>query len=374
MPAFYPAHVYGGPIETVLQLCRRLVDTGDCEVRVLTTNANGAQSVLDVETGRDVLFNEGFTVRYCRRLMANSISGELMAQMWSYVRWADLVHVTAVYSFPTLPSLLACKVLGKPVVLSPRGALRRWERSPRIVAKTIYEHAVRRLLPKRFVLHASSEDEARDSQERLPGIEVAVVPNGVEIPVGVSSVPRNGTLRLLYLGRLDPIKGIENLVEACAQLSGRTDQAWRLTLAGAGEERYVQSLRALIDRRGLSDRVDMAGQVVGNAKRALFEHADVVVAPSFRESFGMSIVEALAHGVPVIAGRGTPWRRLEEMQCGLWVENDPENLAKAIERINTMPLCKMGQCGQEWMKKDFDWFTVAEKMARVYRALLARSL
>ena len=96
VPSYYPAHVYGGPIESLRLLCRCLVDTG-CEVKVLTTNANGLNSVLDVETSREVEIDECLRIRYCSRLMRHSVSWRFLSLLPSYVRWADIVHLTAVY-------------------------------------------------------------------------------------------------------------------------------------------------------------------------------------------------------------------------------------------------------------------------------------
>src|ERR1035438_7953376 len=66
VPSCYPAYSYGGPIRSTLELCRHAVELG-CEVRVLTTDANGLDRVRDVEKNEEVEFPEGFRVRYCRR-------------------------------------------------------------------------------------------------------------------------------------------------------------------------------------------------------------------------------------------------------------------------------------------------------------------
>src|SRR5437867_4609251 len=113
----------------------------------------------------------------------------------------------------------------------------------------------------------------------------------------------------------------------------------------------------------------MIGPVVGTAKRTLFESADVVVVPSYAESFCVVVAEALAHGVPVIASRGTPWRRVEEIGCGLWVENDPDSLAKAIQQMSRMALDGLGRRGQVWAKLKISGEAVASEMIKLYGGL-----
>jgi len=113
----------------------------------------------------------------------------------------------------------------------------------------------------------------------------------------------------------------------------------------------------------------MLGHVDGDAKKEFFENADVLIAPSHTENFGLVVAEALAHCVPVIASRGTPWSRVEEAGCGLWVDNDPVSLAGAMQRIHSMPLRDMGVRGREWMQREFAWDALAERMTHVYRNL-----
>jgi glycosyltransferase involved in cell wall biosynthesis len=117
----------------------------------------------------------------------------------------------------------------------------------------------------------------------------------------------------------------------------------------------------------------MIGHVEGKAKEEFFRSADVLVMPSHTENFGLVAAEALAHGVPVIASRGTPWSRVEDVGCGLWVDNDPTSLGAAMKRISSMPLWEMGLRGREWMERDFSWDSLAEKMTDVYRNCLHRS-
>jgi glycosyltransferase involved in cell wall biosynthesis len=63
--------------------------------------------------------------------------------------------------------------------------------------------------------------------------------------------------------------------------------------------------------------------------------------------------EALAHSLPLIAGKGTPWSGLEERGAGLWVENDAQSLARAIEKVAALPLPEMGARGRAWVKEAF---------------------
>ena len=93
--------------------------------------------------------------------------------------------------------------------------------------------------------------------------------------------------------------------------------------------------------------------------------------PSFTENFAIVVAEALAHAVPVIAGRGTPWQGVEQHDCGLWIDNSPESIAAAITRLRSAPRRDMGMRGREWMQRDFSWDTIGARMLAVYAGLLA---
>jgi glycosyltransferase involved in cell wall biosynthesis len=364
VPSFHPAYSYGGPIRSTFELCRNEVELG-CEVRVLTTDADGLDRVLDVDKTKEVELPEGFRVRYCPRRQRHSVSPTLMHLLPTFMRWADVVHLTGVYNFPTFPTILLGRLLHKPLIWSPRGALQRWEGSSRIGLKGIWDflwyHTADRV---ELTMHATSEQESRETLARFPKLRMATIPNGVDVPVHINRIGRNGGLRLLFIGRLDPKKGIEALLKACSLAD--LAQPWRLAIAGWGEPEYVSQLKEQIHALGLDGRVEMLGAVLSNEKKGLFERSDVALVPSYTENFAIVVAEALAHGVPVIASKGTPWSRLEEMRCGLWVNNDPESLADAIRSISTMPLPDMGRRGREWMQREFSWRSVTNQMLALY--------
>ena len=370
VPSFYPAHIYGGPIESTYQLCRHLALNG-CHVRVLTTDANGPNEVLNVEKDREVKISDGVYVRYCKRAVPHTISLTFLSLLPSYISWADVVHLAAVYSFPTIPTLLGSKILNKPVIWSPQGSFKRWEGSTRVQMKALWNQICQFVAPSKLILHVTSEEEAKESSEIFTKLKTFVIPNGVTIPDRVKHHKSDGVFRLLYLGRLHPIKGIENLLEACKIFYCKSELVWPLNIAGAGDPKYTDGLRIKVRDFGLSQTVKMVGEVRGDVKQNLFENADVVVVPSYTENFGMVVAEALAHGVPVIASKGTPWKRLEEIGCGVWVNNDPRSLAGAIEQMSNMPLRDMGQSGREWMAKEFSWVIRAKEMLACYDAVVS---
>jgi len=304
------------------------------------------------------------------------VSPGLLRRLPSLIRWADVVHLTATYSFPTLPTLFFCRLMGKPVVWSPRGAILDaydWAGAPRKRLKRIWEWCCNALIPRgRVIAHVTSDKEREAVEVRVPRAKGVIVPNGVDVPVALPNREwqPDGRLRLMFLGRISPKKGIENLLSALRMLNAPDIT---LTIYGTGPADYEVSIRRLAaDLEGPGGTVSFAGHVSGEGKAQAFRTADVCVVPSFSENFCMVVAEALAHGVPVIASHGTPWSCVEEKQCGMWVDNNPEALAQAIAAIRSMPLTEMGRRGWEWMRGEYSWNSVAAECSCISKARCKR--
>ena len=372
-PSFHPAYVYGGATRAVFDLCSKLGEAG-CDITVLTTDANGPRAVLDVDTHRDLPLGERFSVRYCHRVMDVAVSPGLLKAIPGYMRASNIVHLHAVYSFTTIPALTAARAFGRPVVWSTHGMLQRWRGSTRRRLKSFWEQACRIVSPTGLVLHFTSEEEKRESLGRFPGFRNVVIPNVVDFPARLARTDRNGSLRLLYLGRLDPKKGLENLIQACRLLNEQDFIKWNLSIAGDGDSTYRSSLESLVHASRLSEQVKMLGRVEGDAKSELFGRSDLVVVPSHTENFGLVVGEALAHEVPVIASKGTPWGAIEGVGCGLWVDNSPESISRSIKRAAQMPIAEMGRRGRAWIDSTFTGPKVATRFVDLYRSLLSADI
>jgi glycosyltransferase involved in cell wall biosynthesis len=365
-PSFYPATFYGGPIRSGLALCTELVKLG-CDIRVLTTNSNGPR-VVGAPSGEEASIN-GVRVVYCQRMFRPDIAPSLLLRLPHYIRWADVVHITGVFNYTTLPGLAGAALWKKPVVWTPRGALMDYGLQRRRHLKRAWLWASGALCPRRTALHVTSEEEREQAAAALPGIPASIIANGVDIPEQVIRPRQGETLRLLYIGRLHSKKALENLLSALKMVPDAI-----LTIGGEGEREYTAHLHRLTSELGLQDRVTFTGEVLGSAKRQLFDISDAFVMPSHSENFGISIAESLAHGVPVIASHGTPWSRIEEIGCGLWTGNSPESLAAAIRQVREMPLFEMGARGRIWIQSEYTWQPRAHEMIALYQELLRTPL
>lgn len=381
-PSFYPAVLWGGPIVSTLTLCNSVAALPEITLEVLTTDGAGPHSnerLPPHETHAGLrTFGAGYRVRYAARRMGRDISPELLTRLWPMARAADVIHLTATYSFPTLPTLAVARALHKPVVWSPRGALQaRQEWSGAASSKKqAFEHVAARLAPARTVLHTTAPIEARLSQRAIAR-PAAMIPNAIDIPPDPGPAPTHtAPLKLLFLSRIHPKKGLETLIDAVAHLARRTRAvATHLTVCGAGEPGYVNALKARAHANGLGEQITFAGHVDGAAKEAAFAQADVFVLPSHSENFGLVVAEALVRRRPVITTTALPWDAMVAAGAGFTVPPaQPEALAEALATFAALPAetrAEMGARGRRFVQERFGPEKRAAQMCDLYRTLAA---
>ena len=235
---------------------------------------------------------------------------------------------------------------------------------------------------------------------------VATVGNGVDVthfrPRSKPGRSGGQKRRVLFVGRISPEKGIHTLIEAFSEVAGQFEDV-ELQIAGPqsplspdfitslssdprvtallrfydplGRSTYQQHLQELIARHDLGDRVRFIGAIPHKELIGAYHSADVIVNPSLSESFGISVVEGMACGIPVVGTRiGGMCESILSGTTGMLVETDaPSELAKALIAILEDPArgAAMGLEGRERAVKLFSWEARAERLMTVYRRLEA---
>jgi glycosyltransferase involved in cell wall biosynthesis len=258
-------------------------------------------------------------------------------------RDADVVHAH------WLASALVAPSAGKPVVLTLHGSgsagrledLQLMARMPRLA---------RALLRRARVVIAVSEQLA-EAARGAGATDVRWIPNGVEIPAEVGE--EVDPPEILFVGRLSPEKGIRELVEATRGMN--------LVVAGDGP------LRSLVP--------NALGFVSHKQVERLLARAALVVLPSHREGLPMVLLEAMAHGRPVVATRvgGMP-SVVEEGRTGILVEpGDPAALRAAIERLldDRESRRRLGAAGRERVAELCSWERVLDETVAAYEDALS---
>ena len=257
------------------------------------------------------------------------------------------------------------------LVVSPRGTLSSVAMARTGLLKNLLRPIMFNPVMRRAVaFHATSIQEYRDIRAQGFVQPVAVLPNGVDVPE-VAANKICDKRRLLFLGRIHPIKGIDNLLKAW-QIVQISFPNWELIIAGPGENKHVEELKALATKLRLKS-CRFSGPLYGDEKLLAYRKADLYVLPTHSENFGMTVAEALAAGTPAIVTKGAPWNDLERENAGWWIDVGVEPLVAVLEnalKMSPAQLEELGDNGRKWMRRDFSWEKIGENMLEFYSWLI----
>lgn len=299
------------------------------------------------------------------------------------VKQTDVVHGHGLYVGPNQAFGHAARRSGKPLVYHVHGMFEpyilnraRWKKrlAHWLFEESNFEHARlwRALTPK-------EADQIRACGIRAP---IMVVPNGLDLAQFSTEDRMNGgshsrcapTLkekcRLVFLGRLHPKKGLDMLLSAWARLN-RFHHEWELLIAGPDEHGYQADLERAVDNLDLKGSVKFVGPVVGVDKIALLQSADLFILPSYSEGFPMSLLEAMACEVPVIATTACNFPDISERQAGWECAACRSEVLQALEtalQADAQERAQRGQHGRRLVEERYSWPPLIQRLSDACRA------
>jgi glycosyltransferase involved in cell wall biosynthesis len=270
-----------------------------------------------------------------------------------------------------VPAALLARLAGVPVVISHEHG------------SSLYDHSVRRALNVHIVgrlsdvvLAVSEWDRANLIEGGMPADRVRVLPNGIlPLPSGAdvrAELAPDGVPLIGALGRLDPVKGYDDLIGAVRVLKDR-GTAVRCVIAGVGPDET--RLKGMIDELGLEDDVQLLG--LRDDVASLLRAFDVAVMSSHSEGSPLAIIEYMAAGLPIVAtSAGGISELISDGEHGLLVEpQDPAALAAALERILSDPAlgARLGASAQARQVDEHDLDRTIGRLENLYVALYERA-
>ncbi len=208
--------------------------------------------------------------------------------------------------------------------------------------------------------------------DRLPNVmhKISVIPNATPPSFFDQKPAEDGCVRISCLGQLGQRKGTPQLIEALGRLAHRS--GWTATIAGDGK---IDQSRAEVLRLGIADRVDIPGWLDSTATEDLLCRTDILVLPSFSENLPMVILEAFAHGIPVVS---TPVGAIPEVvdqgRNGFLVPaGDVPALADALKRLIENPKLRQtfGQAARRDHAQRYSIGPYVTQLAAIWRRSVA---
>ena len=356
------------------------------KVAICTTNVDFPKGTLMVPIDRPV-FKDGiyiwyFTVTFRPLLVSIPLWMWLRAEIRSF----DIVHIHGLYRFPVTSAACWARRVGIPYVIMPHGSLDPFlynQSRHNLLLKRIYERLfdIPNLKHAAAINYTAGEEAKRAAFLKLHTKPV-IIPNGIDWE-SYRQLPLKGSFRqriklnhqtplVLFLGRVNFKKGLDLLIPAFGFVAQKYSDA-RLAIVGPDNEGYGSKVRRWCGQQGIQDRVFFVGHLGHEEVKEAYVDADVFVLPSYTENFGLTVVEAMACGSPVvISDQVNIWREVQGLRAGIVVGLYPCALAEAICRVlSDKGVAKtMGTRGRFAAEKYYAWSRIVEHQIQMYQVLI----
>lgn len=382
------AQVRGGPSQAILAMVKALREQ-NINAEIVTTNDNGPD-LLNVPLCQRSEYEQvpiWFFPRFSPALASLrefAFSKELTAWLWQHITEYDLLHVHAIFSYPSTVAMTITRWQNIPYIVRPLGQLCEWSLQQSAQKKQLYLTVIERAnLQNSCALHLTSEQEKQEVSQlelKSPGF---VLPHGILLPTLVPAarqrlrqllqVPENEPV-IVFMSRLHLKKGLDYLIPALGQL---THHRFTFVLAGSGSPAYEAEVDTLLGSAGIRNRTYRPGFVKDNqTKNLLLQGADVFVLTSHSENFSVAVLEAMAAGLPVVVTSGVALSSVvKEHQVGYVPELNVSAIASSIEQCLNYPQAskEMGDRARQVMLEKYTWERIASNLIKVYTAILKKA-
>jgi glycosyltransferase involved in cell wall biosynthesis len=378
----YFSSVYGGNTRVVKDLYQCLGKL-NVEIDIITTIADGDGKLeVPIDTWIE---HDGYRVRYfkCSHRYDLVLSFSLLTWLSANVQAYDLVHTHNRFSPLIAFCELICQRQQIPYISTPHGMLEPWAMSYKAWKKRLYFPVLERLtLNKSAALHVLTSNEEINIKNLGIQTPTEVIANGIHrynfepMPCPNIFLNKFSSLKekmvILFLGRIDPKKGLDILAPAFAKVQTEFPKT-HLVIAGPENPGYLDTAKDFFAKAGCSNAVTFTGMLEGELKYSALASASIYVAPYYSEGFSMSVLEGMAAGLPAVITTGCNFTDAEEAGVAKVVEIEAPALAKGLLYLLQNPLTAtaMGQQAQEFIFEHYTWDVASHKLKELYTKILS---
>lgn len=363
----------GGTAERTFKMSRFLALQGN-KCTILTINTGIDESIVSALRPADIFL----TGLLWRRYFIPLVRWKTILKL---VENADIVHLMGHWSILNALVYIATKRSKKPYVVCPAGALPLFGRSNYL--KKIYNFVIGRRIIKNASawIAVTSAEFVQFESYGIPASQVTVIPNGVsaeDFPqIDVQSYKHSIGLAckpiILFMGRLNPIKGPDLLLEAFALIHKRIPE-FHLVFAGP-DEGMKSSLIEMAQQSNLSEYVHFLGYVDGIDKSAAYRMAYLLVVPSRQEAMSIVALEAAVCGTPVMLTDQCGFSEVKSIRSDFEVPADIKGIANGLLSLldESEKLKHDAALLQEFVIKRYSWDSIVHEYIELYASILKRN-
>ena len=359
----------GGVPSVVRQLSRRLSEIG---YGLTITHVSGDASDLADIANIHRCVPHGY-------LRSWGHSPELESSLYDIVtsqnEKSTLFHIHGIWKAPQILAAKYSLNSSIPFLFSVHGMLEPWlwkqqGLAHRLKKVLFWSLLANKYMSKSTVVHAITPLERDHLHALLPGCKIEVIPNAIHLDSLAHCRQISRAPKFLFLGRLEPKKGIDILIKAFAHADLSSD--WSLEIVGPSwSDAYVESLWRLVVNTGLSERVHFHGPLIGLAKRSLLDESWAMATPSHSEVVGLVNLEAAAHLLPSITTHQTGLNDWQD-GGGLLVSPDVDSLSQALIQSSSWSVeeqYERGLASRALVEKRYSWAAVMPMWESLYSAI-----
>ncbi len=332
--------LYGGPTTSIFSYTKNLRDLG-VKAEILTTDMNilnnsnkskKFQIINDVPV--HITKNINFPVK---KIYEFGMSPDIFFWIRENIRNYDLIHIYGLFRFPSTLAMIYSIKFRVPFVFYACGGFDNANfKNNGWLKKTYLNFFDKRNLEKSALFHFNSIKERNEAQKQSIKFKSFVLPVGVEVPpleIVKNKSKADKKINFIFLSRIHPIKRLDIFLEAMGILNKTKNiKEWELHIAGEGDLDYKKYLFNIIKKENLQENIKWHGFLENDPKNRLLRKCDWLVSTSKSESLGISIIEALAQGLPVMITKGIAIsNKLSKKKAGYIVSENPKLLATQIK-------------------------------------------
>jgi glycosyltransferase involved in cell wall biosynthesis len=299
----------GGPATVVVGTNVRLRHRGHDAI-VVSTDADGRRR-LDVPRGQPIDWR-GARVLFTRVHAPRNISASIpqFVTVMRLARSVEVIHLHGLYTFQAVVVAILSQASRVPFVLQVHGVLEPYQRQRSRLAKRLFDLVVGdRILNTAAAVIFATQSERERALDRVDARRAVVIPLSADLAPAMAASERplwwrddfRGRPLVTYMGRIAPKKRLDLLLEAWPAIHSRRPA--QLLIAGPDDDGIGRQLRERYVGEAWMKSVHWLGTVTGTEKTELLRRSAVFALPSENENFGVSVVEALAVGLPVVISR-----------------------------------------------------------------------
>ncbi|PAX53166.1 glycosyltransferase [Brunnivagina elsteri] len=376
-------NVYGGPSKCIIELAEAIGSKG-LEVDIVTTNANGNVN-LDVPLNIWIQ-EQHYRIQYFHYLnfIDYKFTWSLTQWLFQHVQDYDLVHTNAIFSYPILPAAWACQFHQVPYIMTPHGMLEPWALAYKAWKKNFYFSLIEKpALQNASGVQMLASTEFQRVQELGINAPLLLIPNGIhthdfeKLPsaeIFYSQFPetRNKTL-ILFLGRIDPKKGLDLLAPAFAQARNLFPNS-HLIVAGQDNIGYLPQVKEYFSNTSCLEAVTFTGMLTGETKYSALAAANIFVVPSYSEGFSMSVLEGMASALPCVITTGCNFPEAEAAGAASIVDINASKIADALIAYlqNLKQAQETGIRARQLVFQNYTWEKIADKTIINYQRIVRK--